>query len=96
MCGVDTPRFSSLYLNPRIVGEKTTKDVSRLKQVEGIVEEALPGLLFRVKIASEGGSVLAHLGGKLRLHHIRVIPGDRVVVEMTPYDDARGRIVRRL
>ncbi len=66
----------------------------QLVRVEGIVEEALPGLLFRVTI--DGGQVLAHLGGKLKLHRIRVIPGDRVVLEMVPYDKTRGRIVRRL
>ncbi|MEK7465401.1 MAG: translation initiation factor IF-1 [Patescibacteria group bacterium] len=66
----------------------------QLVKMEGIVEEALPGLLFRVKI--ENGQVLAHLGGKLKLHRIRVIPGDRVVLEMVSYDKTRGRIVRRL
>lgn len=66
----------------------------QLVKMEGIVEEALPGLLFRVKI--EDGQVLAHLGGKLKLHRIRVIPGDRVVLEMVSYDKTRGRIVRRL
>ncbi len=69
---------------------------SELVKVEGIVEEALPGLLFRVALPEGAGHVLAHLGGKLKLHHIRVIQGDRVVVEMTRYDDKRGRIVRRL
>jgi len=69
-------------------------------KVEGIVEEALPGLLFRVKIAegTEGKEreVLAHLAGKLKLYRIRVIPGDRVIIEMPRLDDKRGRIVRRL
>ena len=63
---------------------------------EGIVHEALPSLLFRVTLDGGTQEVLARLGGKLKLHRIRVIPGDRVVVEMTPYDDRRGRIVRRL
>ncbi len=72
------------------------QDSSSVIKKEGVVQEALPGLLFRV--ALEGGKepILAHLGGKLKLHRIRVIPGDKVVVEMTPYDDRRGRIVRRL
>lgn len=69
---------------------------SNVVKVEGVVEEALPGLLFRVKLSETGGEMLAHLGGKLKLHHIRVIPGDRVVIEKTPYDDKRGRIVKRL
>ena len=61
---------------------------------EGIVEEALPGLTFRVRI-KEGQNVLAHLAGKLKLYHIRVLPGDRVLIELSP-DGRRGRIVRRL
>ena len=61
---------------------------------EGIVEEALPALMFRVRLA-DGQEVLGHLAGKLRLYHIRVLPGDRVVLEMSP-DGRRGRIVRRL
>ncbi|MEK7513158.1 MAG: translation initiation factor IF-1 [Patescibacteria group bacterium] len=69
---------------------------SRVVRVEGTVEEALPGLLFRIRLEVEGRDVLAHLGGRLKLNRIRVIPGDRVVVEMTPYDTERGRIVRRL
>ncbi|MFH1161950.1 MAG: translation initiation factor IF-1 [Candidatus Jorgensenbacteria bacterium] len=72
------------------------QDETQLVKAEGVVEEALPGLLFRVALAGKDTQVLAHLGGKLKLHHIRVIPGDRVVVEMTRYDDKRGRIVRRL
>lgn len=64
-------------------------------QVQGIVEEALPGLLFRVRLSS-GSEVLAHLAGRLKLNRIRVIPGDRVNIEMANVDDRRGRIVRRL
>jgi translation initiation factor IF-1 len=61
---------------------------------EGIVDEALPAMSFRVRV--EGGTeVLAHLAGKMRLNHIRVMPGDRVLMEMSP-DGRRGRIVRRL
>ncbi|MEK7193338.1 MAG: translation initiation factor IF-1 [Patescibacteria group bacterium] len=61
---------------------------------EGFVEEALPALTFRVRLAA-GEEVLAHLAGKLKLHYIRVLPGDRVLVELGP-DRRRGRIVRRL
>lgn len=71
-------------------------DSQSIRKVEGVVEESLPGLLFRVRIDGAEEQLLAHLGGKLKLHRIRVIPGDRVIVEMTPYDDKRGRIVRRL
>lgn len=69
-------------------------------KIEGIVEEALPGLLFRVKKMNvvPGGQemILAHLAGRLKLNHIRVIPGDRVLIEMANVNDTRGRIVRRL
>ncbi len=61
---------------------------------EGIVDEALPAMSFRVRV--EGGAeVLAHLAGKMRMNHIRVLPGDRVLMEMSP-DGRRGRIVRRM
>ncbi len=66
----------------------------RVQGREGVVLESLPGLLFRVRMG-EGSEVLAHLAGRLRVHHIRVLPGDRVLVEMGP-DGRRGRIVRRL
>lgn len=70
-------------------------DSSKVVSVQGIVEEALPGLLFRVK-TDEGREVLAHPSGRLKIHHIRVIPGDRVTIEMANIEDRRGRIVRRL
>ena len=62
---------------------------------EGEVTEALPSTLFRV-VLDGGQEILAHLGGKLRVHHIRVLPGDRVRVEMSPYDLTKGRIVLRM
>ncbi len=64
-------------------------------QVNGVVEEALPGLLFRVQL-DEGGEILAYLSGKMKMNYIRVIPGDRVVVEMPKLGDQRGRIIRRM
>ena len=64
-------------------------------KLDAIVEEALPGAFFRVK-APDGREILAHLSGKMRMHYIKILPGDRVTVEMTPYDDKRGRIIRRL
>ena len=63
-------------------------------EVEGTVTEALPNTVFRVEI-QDGHSVLAHLGGKLRKHYIRILPGDRVKLELSPYDLARGRITFR-
>lgn len=64
-------------------------------KIEGRVEEALPGTTFRVRL-DNGDEILAHLSGKMRLYYIKILPGDRVIVEMTPYDKTRGRIVRRL
>ena len=63
-------------------------------EVEGKVTESLPNAMFRVQL-DDGRQVLCHLSGKMRIHHIRVLPGDRVKIEMTPYDEARGRIVYR-
>ncbi len=63
-------------------------------RAEGRVEEALPATTFRVRL-HDGQIILAHLAGKLRLHYIKVLPGDRVLMELSP-DGARGRIVRRL
>lgn len=64
-------------------------------QVRGQVVETLPSLSFKVHL-EDGREVLSHLAGKLKMHHIRILPGDKVIVEMTPYDDRRGRIVYRL
>ncbi len=61
---------------------------------EGVVTEALPNTQFRVKL-DEGDEILAHLSGKMRLYRIRVLPGDRVKVEISPYDKTKGRIVYR-
>lgn len=63
-------------------------------QVEGTVIEPLPNTMFRVEL-DNGHKVLAHISGKMRMHYIRILPGDRVVVELSPYDLSRGRIVYR-
>ena len=63
-------------------------------EVEGTVTETLPNAMFRVKLG-EGEIILAHLSGKMRIHHIEVMPGDKVKVEMTPYDLSKGRITYR-
>lgn len=63
---------------------------------EGVITESLRNAMFRVRLNGEDKEVLAHLAGKLRLHHIKVLPGDRVVVELSEYDSNRGRIVYRL
>jgi translation initiation factor IF-1 len=62
---------------------------------EARVIEALPGLMFRVKINDSNETILAHLAGKMKMHNIRVLAGDRVLLELSP-DGTRGRIVRRL
>jgi translation initiation factor IF-1 len=63
-------------------------------EIEGQVVEPLPNAMFRVELAN-GHKVLAHISGKMRMHYIRILPGDRVVVELSPYDLSRGRIVYR-
>jgi len=68
-------------------------DMADLEVVEGVVDEALPNTLFRVKLGS-GEVVLAYLAGKMRLHRIKVLVGDRVQVQLDPYG-GRARIVRR-
>jgi len=61
---------------------------------DGVVKEALPNTLFRVEL-DDGSLVLCHLSGKMRMHFIKILPGDRVRIEMTPYDLTRGRIMYR-
>ena len=63
-------------------------------EVEGEVIEALPNAMFRVKL-DNGHVVLAHISGKMRMHYIRILPGDKVTVELSPYDLSRGRITYR-
>jgi len=63
-------------------------------EVEGKVVEPLPNAMFRVEL-DNGHKVLAHISGKMRMHYIRILPGDRVVIELSPYDLSRGRIVYR-
>jgi len=74
------------------------KDQEKYKEkgivLEGTVEEALPNAMFRVKLDT-GHEVLAHVSGKIRVHFIRILPGDRVKVELSPYDLTRGRIIYR-
>jgi translation initiation factor IF-1 len=63
-------------------------------EVEGTVIEPLPNAMFRVELEN-GHKVLAHISGKMRMHYIRILPGDRVKVELSPYDLTRGRVVYR-
>jgi len=62
--------------------------------VEGTVVEALPNTMFRVELANKH-LVLAHVSGKMRMHFIKILPGDRVTLEISPYDPTKGRIVYR-
>ena len=63
-------------------------------EIEGVVVEALPNTMFRVQLDNQH-EVLAHISGKMRMHNIRILPGDRVKVELSPYDLQRGRITYR-
>ena len=63
-------------------------------EISGVVEELLPSTTFKVKLEN-GHEILAHLSGKMRMHRIRILPGDEVTVEMTPYDLTKGRITYR-
>jgi translation initiation factor IF-1 len=63
-------------------------------QMQGEIAETLPNATFRVKLEN-GHMVLGHISGKMRMHYIRILPGDKVTVELTPYDLTRGRIVFR-
>lgn len=66
-----------------------------LIRIEGMVEETLPSTTFKVKL-DNGHSILAHISGRMRVNYIRLIPGDRVLVEMSPYDLTKGRITQRI
>jgi len=66
-----------------------------LIETEGVVVEALPNAMFRIKLEN-GHLVLAHVSGKMRMHFIRILPGDKVKVELSPYDLSRGRITFRV
>jgi translation initiation factor IF-1 len=76
----------------RIAEDMAKKD--GVIEIEGTIVEALPNAMFRVEL-SNGHKVLAHISGKMRQHYIRILPEDRVVVELSPYDLTRGRIVFR-
>ena len=64
-------------------------------EVEGTVIEPLPNAMFRVGLPN-GHKVLAHISGKMRMHYIKILPGDKVILELSPYDLSRGRIVYRV
>jgi translation initiation factor IF-1 len=78
------------------MGKKKGEEKPREKGIvlEGEVLEALPNAMFRVRLET-GHEVLAHVSGKMRIHFIRILPGDKVKVELSPYDLTRGRIIYR-
>jgi len=63
--------------------------------IEGVIDESLPAATFKVTL-DNGHTILAHLSGKMRMNYIKVVPGDRVSVDLSPYDLTRGRITKRL
>ena len=70
------------------------KNKNEVIVVDGIVTQALPNAMFRVEI--EGGHlILAHVSGKMRMHYIKILPGDKVAIELSPYDLTKGRIISR-
>jgi translation initiation factor IF-1 len=87
------PRSSRHYSSRCQVAEDMPKKDGAI-EIEGRVIEPLPNAMFRVELAN-GHKVLAHISGKMRQHYIRILPEDRVVVELSPYDLNRGRIVYR-
>lgn len=86
-----------------INNSQQAKNVIKLSQmkkdksvVEGVITEALPNTQFRVVLEKDKRELLCHLSGKMRINRIRVMPGDQVKVELTPFDENRGRIVYRI
>ena len=66
-----------------------------LIKMEGVIEESLPNTTFKVKLEN-GHEVLAHISGRMRVNYIRLLPGDKVILEMSPYDLTKGRITKRI
>lgn len=81
----------------KVKGDQSRSKIERDDRIElrGVVEESLPGTWFKTRIEA-GAVVLATLSGKMRQNHIHILPGDSVIVEVSPYDLTRGRITRRL
>ncbi len=73
----------------------TVNNDKELIKIEGVIVETLPSTTFKVKL-DNGHEVLAHISGRMRVHYIRLLPGDRVLMEMSPYDLTRGRVVQRM
>ena len=84
------------HLDPRLRGRATAANMAKedVIQMQGEIMETLPNATFRVKLEN-GHVILGHISGKMRMHYIRILPGDKVTVELTPYDLTRGRIIFR-
>ena len=98
MCWVFAPRYSHEWVEIPALVRPWRSALPKPKEdaivLEGTVIEPLPNAMFRVELEN-GHKVLAHISGKMRMHYIRILPGDRVQVELTPYDLSRGRITYR-
>jgi translation initiation factor IF-1 len=88
------PAAAHQISKPLVGGRTLAKPKEDAIVLEGTVIEPLPNAMFRVELEN-GHKVLAHISGKMRMHYIRILPGDRVQVELTPYDLSRGRITYR-
>jgi translation initiation factor IF-1 len=73
----------------------TQNNEKEIIKLEGIIVETLPSTTFKVKL-DNGHEVLAHISGRMRVNYIRLLPGDRVLMEMSPYDLTKGRVVQRM
>ena len=83
-----------LYPHPQAVGGKKRMSKADVIEIEGTVIEKLPNAMFQVQLEN-GHQVLAHISGKLRMNYIRILPGDKVTIELSPYDLSKGRIIWR-
>jgi translation initiation factor IF-1 len=95
--GTEPMRRPANLTGPGQDDDENAEDMAKKEgviEIEGSVVEALPNAMFRVELQN-GHKVLAHISGKMRQHYIRILPEDRVVVELSPYDLNRGRIVYR-
>lgn len=86
--------FHHFYVISRIGKEVLFRGKADVIEVEGKVTETLPNAMFKVELEN-GAEILAHVSGKIRMHYIKILPGDRVKVEMSPYDLTKGRITFR-
>lgn len=74
--------------------EEIKKNKKEVIELQGTVTETLPNAMFRVELEN-GHEILAHISGRMRMHYIKILPGDKVTIEMTPYDLTKGRITYR-